>query len=231
MFFAIFYVLRSGIQWNALPRCLGASSTVHLRFQQWVEAGVFRELWTLGLMQSHIEGVLDFGWQSIDGCQTKAPLGGQATGPNPTDRGKSGVKRNLLTDAGGLPIGLVVTGANVHDKTQVEAVLESMPLMPPLPSEEDPQHFCADKGYDYNDIRLLIERYGYTEHIKSRGEEQEALKVPGYRARRWVNERTHSWMNRFRRILIRWEKKVANYEAFLYLVCAFIVWSRCVVFG
>lgn len=231
MFFAIFYVLRSGIQWNALPRCLGASSTVHLRFQQWVEAGVFRELWTLGLMQSHIEGALDFGWQSIDGCQTKAPLGGQATGPNPTDRGKSGVKRNLLTDAGGLPIGLVVTGANVHDKTKVEAVLESMPLMPPLPSEEDPQHFCADKGYDYNDIRLLIERYGYTEHIKSRGEEQEALRVPGYRARRWVNERTHSWMNRFRRILIRWEKKVANYEAFLYLVCAFIVWSRCVVFG
>jgi putative transposase len=231
MFFAIFYVLRTGIQWKALPRSMAAPSTAHLRFEQWVQAGVFHKLWTLGLMQSYLEGKLDFSWQSIDGCQTKAPLGGLATGPNPTDRGKSGVKRNLLTDTGGLPIGLVVSGANVHDKTQVQAVLESMPLMPPQPSEEYPQHFCADKGYDYGDIRSLISHYGYTDHIKSRGEEQQALKVPGYRARRWVNERSHSWMNRFRRILIRWEKKLANYEAFLHLVCALIVWSRCEVFG
>ena len=162
---------------------------------------------------------------------TKAPLGGEATGPNPTDRAKKGTKRHLLTEGAGLPIGLVVTGANRHDKTQVEAVLESMPVPPPLPSADAQQHFCADKGYDYDDVRSVISFWGYTAHIKSRGEEKQALKVPGYRARRWVCERTHSWMNRFRRILIRWEKNVANYLAFLQLACAFIVWRSCPVFG
>ncbi len=231
MFNAMFYVLRTGIQWNALPRCLGASSTVHDRFQEWSKAGVFHQLWTLGLLQCYLEGVLDFTWQSQDGAMTKAPLAGEQTGANPTDRGKKGTKRHLLTEAQGLPIGLTVTGANVHDKTQVETVLESMPLLPPYPDEENPQHYCADKGYDYQDVRWVIRYYGYEDHIKSRGEEVQDLKLPGYRARRWVCERTHGWMNRFRRILTRWEKKADNYLAFLHLVCACIVWKRSQVFG
>jgi putative transposase len=230
-FFAIFYVLRTGIQWNALPRVLGASSTVHDRFQAWRRVGVFEALWTTGLLEYNTDIGLDFEWQSLDGCITKAPLGGEATGPNPTDRGKSGTKRHLLTEAAGIPIGLVVTGANRHDKTQVEAVFESMPLWPPSPSTEQPQHFCADKGYDYRDIRSVIGFMQMIDHIKSRGEERKALKLPGYRARRWVCERTHSWMNRFRRVLIRWEKKLDNFLAFLHLACASIVWRHCPVFG
>jgi len=230
-FFAIFYILRTGIQWKALPRSLGAASTVHDRFQQWCAAGVFERLWVSGLLEYNTDVGLDFEWQSIDGAMTKAPLGGGETGPNPTDRGKKGTKRHLLTEAGGLPIGLVVTGAERHDKTQVQAVLENMPLLPPIPDRESPQHFCADKGYDFRDVRRLVIRLGYVTHILSRGDEQEALRVPGYRARRWVCERTHSWLNRFRRILIRWEKKIDNYIAFLHLACAFIVWRHCPVFG
>lgn len=230
-FFAIFYVLRTGIQWNALPRCLGASSTVHDRFQQWRAAGVFERLWLSGLIEYDTDVGLAFEWQSIDGAMTKAPLGGDATGPNPTDRAKKGTKRHLLTEGYGLPIGLVVTGANRHDKTQVAAVIDSMPLLPPIPTAQYPQHFCADKGYDYDDVRSVISFWGYTEHVKSRGEEIEALRDPGFRARRWVCERTHSWMNRFRRILIRWEKKLENYMAFLHLACANIVWRNCPVFG
>ena len=66
-----------------------------------------------------------------------------------------------------------------------------------------------DKGYDYPDVRQTVDDFGYTAHIKTRGEEeQERQELPGYRARRWVVERTHSWMNRFRRLLIRWEKKL-----------------------
>jgi putative transposase len=176
---------------------------------------------------------LDFEWQSLDGCITKAPLGGEATGKNPTDRGKQGTKRHLLTEAAGLPIGLVVTGANRHDKTQVQAVFESMPVLPPAPSPEAPQHFCADKGYDYADVRAMISLWRLEDHIKSRGEERLALavEIPGFRARRWVCERTHSWMNRFRRLLIRWEKKLDNFMALLHLACAFIVWRNCPVFG
>lgn len=64
-------------------------------------------------------------------------------------------------------------------------------------------------------------------HILSRGDEKLALKMPGYRARRWVVEAAHSWLNRFRRLLVRWEKKVDNYAALLHLACAVIVWRRC----
>jgi putative transposase len=231
MFFAIFYVLRAGLQWKALPRCLGASSTVHDRFQRWVAAGVFRQLWVLGLLELHVEGCLDWSFQSLDGCQTKAPLGGQAVGPNPTDRGKGGVKRHLLTEARGLPVGLAVTGANVADVTQVQAVFDSMPVLPPPATDEFPQGFCADKGYDAKAVRCLIERLGYADHIKSRGEEAALCRTPGYRARRWVVERTHSWFNRFRRLLIRWEKKVDNYEALLQLACANTVWKQSLLFG
>ncbi|GIV60169.1 MAG: IS5 family transposase ISMac11 [Rhodothermaceae bacterium] len=236
-FFAIFYVLRTGIPWKALPRSLGAPSTVHDRFQAWRQAGVFERLWATGLLEYNTAIGLDFEWLSLDGCITKAPLGGEATGRNPTDRGKRGTKRHLLTEAAGIPIGLVVTGANRHDKTQVEAVFEAMPVMPPLPTREQPQHFCADRGYDYDDVRAMIGLWQMHDHIMSRGEERAAsarqlsVEAPHFRARRWVCERTHSWMNRFRRLLVRWEKKLDNFMAFLHLACAFIVWRNCPVFG
>jgi putative transposase len=232
MFNAIFYILRTGIQWKALPRALGAASTVHLRFQQWAKAGVFIKLWKSGILELHIENVLNWSFQSIDGTLTKAPLGKQETGPNPTDRGKKGVKRHLLTEKNGLPISLTITAANVHDVRQAETVLHEMPFLPPLPDYENPQGFCADAGYDSLAVRRLIDDLGYEDHIKSRWDEkQNLLDVPHYRARRWVCERTHSWMNRFRRILTRWEKKKENYEAMLHLCCAFIVWRKSVLFS
>ncbi len=101
MFAAIFYVLTTGIQWKALPRCLGAPSTVHDRFQEWAEAGVFERLWATGLLEFDASVGLDWTWQALDGAMTKAPLGGAATGPNPTDRGKSGTKRHLPARLGG----------------------------------------------------------------------------------------------------------------------------------
>lgn len=82
-----------------------------------------------------------------------------------------------------------------------------------------------DKGYDYDEVRALVAEFGFTAHIRARGEEAYAIKhEAGFRARRWVVERTHSWMNRFRRILIRWEKLAKTYLAFLHLACAVITW-------
>lgn len=105
----------------------------------------------------------------------------------------------------------------------------------PVPTADAPQHLCGDKGYDYPDVRELVGRWGYTAHIpvkKKRGQKAvEPEKVPGYRARRWVVERTHSWMNRFRRLLIRWEKKVPNYKAFLHFACAWITYKAAGVLG
>lgn len=154
------------------------------------------------------------------------------TGPNPTDRGKGGTKRSLQTEGQGVPIGLAVAGANRNDMKLVHDTLESVPIERPQPTEVEPQGLCMDKGYDYDEVRETVAAYGYTAHIRTRGEEAEEKRaIPGYRARRWVVERTHSWMNRFRRILIRWEKKVANYLAFLHFSCAWIAFRAAKVIG
>jgi putative transposase len=114
----------------------------------------------------------------------------------------------------------------------VEPTLSHLMIERPQPTEETPQHLCMDKGYDYPSVRELVEMLGYSPHIRSRGEEKRAkAHIPGYRARRWVVERTHSWLNRFRRLLIRWEKKVENYEAMLYFACAWIVFRSTGLFG
>lgn len=89
-----------------------------------------------------------------------------------------------------------------------------------------------DKGYDYPDVREIVQWWGYTAHIRTRGEEKHQKQtIPGYRARRWVVERTHSWFNRFRRLLIRWEKKPENYLGFIHFACAWITLRASGVFG
>ena len=155
-------------------------------------------------------------------------MAGEKTGPNPTDRAKKGVKRSLLTEASGIPIGLAVDGANRHDCKMVEATIESIPVERPKPTKRKDQGMCLDKGYDSGEVK----EFGYTAHICSRGEEAQAIKrEAGFKARRWVVERTHSWMNRFRRILTRWEKKPENYLALLHLVCAVITFRCSGLFG
>jgi putative transposase len=228
---AILYVLRTGIQWEALPHSLSPHSTAHDRFQEWRAAGVFERLWQEGLYAYDEEVGIEWEWQAMDGAMTKAPLGGPQTGPNPTDRAKRGVKRSLLTDGNGVPLGVAVEGANRPDMKMVEATLESIPIEQPVPTPDSPQNLCLDAGYDYDAVRDTIEEWGYTAHIRSRTQEaQDKAHIPGFRARRWVVERTHSWMNRFRRLLIRWEKKTANYLALIHLACAFIAFRAAGIF-
>jgi putative transposase len=158
--------------------------------------------------------------------QPRLPWAGKKTGPNPTDRGKLGVKRSVLTDGRGMPLGLAVDGANVHDQRLFRATLDSIPVRRPRPTSRRRQHLCCDKGFDAAVIRAEARRRRYTPHIKSRGEEQTAKRTQGRRARRWVVERIASWMNRFRRILVRWEKKSVNYEALLHLTFAYTTWKQ-----
>jgi len=114
VFAAIVYVLRTGIQWNALPRDLGSSSTVHARFQAWVRAGCFAALWEAEVADDDELTGIDWAWQAVDEVMTKAPFGGAASGPNPTDRTKQGTKRSLLTDGAGIPLAVAIDGANRH---------------------------------------------------------------------------------------------------------------------
>jgi transposase len=137
---AIFYVLRTGCQWQALDQTeLCPHSTAHDRFQEWAEAGVFLKLWQAGVKQFDELCGIDWDWLAMDGAMTKAPLGGKNTGPNPTDRGKSDVKRSLLTEGHGVPIGLVLEGANRHDMKLVRPTLERLVVDRPAPTEDQPQ--------------------------------------------------------------------------------------------
>jgi transposase len=153
-------------------------------------------------------------------------------GKNPTDRGKIGTKRSVLTDGGGVPIGLAVAGANRNDFKLVEETITRIPVERPAPTLEQPQGLCLEKGYDYDEVRALLAEFGFTAHIRGRGEEAQAIKhEAGYKARRWVVERTHSWMNRFRRLLVRWDKNVRNYLAFLHLACAYLTYRQSGLLG
>ena len=161
----------------------------------------------------------------------QSPCGGEATGANPTERGTHGTTRRVLTDGQGIPLAVVVAGANRHDMKLLATTLEAVVIERPEPTDETPQHVCADKGDDDAECREEAARQEYIAHLRSRGEErQETQAIPGYRARRWVVAVCHAWFNRFRKILVRFEKTLATYLALLQLACASIVLKRADVF-
>ena len=165
------------------------------------------------------------GWRWTERWARRRWVGGK-TGRNPTDRGKRGVKRSVLTDGRGVPVSVVIDGANRNDHKLMRQTLDVIPVERPLPSAAKPQHLCLDKGFDYAEPRTLAEEFALTLHPRTRGEEAQAKRHAQAKARRWVVERTHSWLNRFRGVLIRWNKKPANYLAMLHFACAIISWRH-----
>ena len=138
----------------------------------------------------------------------------------------------MLTEAWGIPVGVAVDGANRHDMRMVEETIRSIPVRRPRPTSKQRQGMCMDKGYDYADVRALLSEFRFTAHIRSRGEEAKAIKKSArFKARRWVVERTHSWLNRFRRILIRWEKKAENFMGMLHFALGLITWRAAGLLG
>ena len=177
----------------------------------------------------------------MDAVITKAPFGGKSTGPNPYHR-QTEVNQvqsvvywwQMVNEFLLVYTQMVLTDR--HDMKMSKATLQSIVVIyRPEPTIRSKQHMCLDKGYDFPEVyELLEEEYGYTIHIRLRGEEISNNKeegIPKYRARRWVVERTYSWMNRFRRLLIRWEKKVENHIAMLHFACAWITYRRVGIFG
>jgi len=143
-------------------------------------------------------------------------------GRNPTDRGKKGTKSSLIVESHGLPIGIVLSGANTHDIKLLEETLQSI-----ITAHPEGSNICLDAGYV--GARTVAEAMGYVAYIRGRGEEkQEKERKAGFKARRWVVEVCHSWLNRFRKLLIRYEKKDVNYLALLQFACAIIVWRQIV---
>lgn len=228
----ILYVLRTGCQWNAAPKEFGSGKTLHRYFQKWTRARLFKKMWKTGLLEyDQVKGIV-WTWQAVDGAMTKAPLGGGATGPNPTDRAKCGTKRSLLCDGRGAPLGIAVSGAQRHDSMLLEPTLEAVVIPRPKPTQEHPQHLCADQAYNGQPCEQTATAHGYILHRSSGKKTAQGTPVqrtPGKKARRWVVEVTHAWINRFRRLLVRWEKKTQNYLSMLYFACAIICWGKAAV--
>lgn len=149
--------------------------------------------------------------------------GGEATGPNPTDRGKPGSKRHVVVDRAGTPLAVTLTAANVHDSKQLEATLDAIAPVRGKPGRprRRPLKLHADKGYDYAFCRVACRQRGIVPRIARKGiESRERLG-----RHRWVVERTLAWLNRYRRLTVRYERRASIHLAFLTLGCALTCWQ------
>jgi transposase len=227
----IWYVLWTGCQWKAVHKnWFGVSSSVlHERFQTWQKTGVFAQIMTQMARFYDRKRHIKWKWQAIDSKSCPAPLGGEACGKNPTDRGKQGSKLHLLVDKRGAPLAVHVTGANEHDKWSADDLIIS--IVVPRPKHKR-QHLCADKGYDYDDVHEFVEQARYIAHIKHRRRRGEPVieqcPIPGetqHPARRWVVERTLGWLTKRRSLRVRWCKKFENWQAFIQFACAHILFN------
>jgi len=137
------------------------------------------------------------------------------------------VKRSLLVEAGGGPLGLAIAGANVHDTKLLSATVAAIVVSWPQPTPERPQHLCLDKAYDHPTGWAAVEAHGYLPHIRRIGEEK--LDPTGgakrHPARRWVVERTLAWLSKCRALLVRHDKHAANFRGLLQFACA-LLWFR-----
>ena len=225
---AILLVLRTGMQWNALAAtAICNSSSAHRRFGG---VGARRRLsgdLAPGAARLRCSRRPRLGLAGGRRGDDQGAAGGRADRPQPHRSRQKGAKRALLCEARGVPIGLAHDGANRHDQPLLAPTLNSIPLERPTPTAARPQRLCLDRGYDSSPMRELAVLHGYTPHIRTRGEEI-ALKlhVPGWRARRWVVEAAHSWLNRNRALLVRWSKKAENHLALLQLASGLIAFKK-----
>ena len=137
-------------------------------------------------------------------------------------------------DARGVPLSLVVTGANQHDITALKELLGNLIVSRPARSRFHRQHLFADKGYDSNEVRRELRLKDYVPQIPHRrcGRwKHHEIKQPK-RKHRWVVELCHSWLNRFRKLLVRYEKKTSSYVALVQLACSIIALRKVgVIYG
>ena len=208
----IYYLLKTGIQWNALPRCFGSSSAVHRFFQKLREAKFFEFLWHRELQEYDLIHGLNLEVQAGDCAHIKAPLGQEKTGKSPVDRRKLGTKRSIIVDKNGIAIGCALGGGNQHDSKLFEASIRSMPSCIKQPYSKE---MHLDSAYDSKLMRVILFNFGYVPRISKNKRNSKASMPVKTEKKRWVVESAHSWMNRFRRLLIRFEKYAANYLALM----------------
>jgi transposase len=215
----ILFVLKTGIAWDDLPAELGCGcgKTCRHYLRTWHRAGVWRKLHAVLLAELNGADAIDWERALIDASFAEAPEGGEDTGPNPTDRGRSGSKHHVMTDAQGVPLSATVTAANVHEVTQIFRVLTAMPPVggKPGPKRERPERLQGDRGFDSEPARQLLRWLGITPVLAKRGTEHGS----GLGVFRWYVERTIAWLHSFGRLRRRLDRLTEIQEAFLQLAC------------
>lgn len=218
----IVFVLRTGIPREELPQELGFGSgmTCWQRLRDWQAAQVWHNLQLLLLDELRSAGKLDFSRVSMDGASVASPPGGPYTDPNPTDRGKLGSKRHVITDRQGIPLMFCVTGANRHDSVVFGELVDALPAVRGKPGRPRrwPDKLHADKGYDYPRCRAHLKRCGIQDRIARKGIERNDR----LGRHRWVVERTHSWLAAFGKLRTRFERRIDVHVALLSLACSVI---------
>ena len=201
----IWFVLTAGVRWQDVLCQMGCSGrTAHRRLEEWQKAGIWDALHKKLLELLNREGKLEPELVVVDSTLVPAQGGGEDTGPNPTDRSKTGTKHTLLVDANGVPMALRTSGANESDQTQILPVVVEFPKVKGKVGrpKELPDELYADRGYDNEATRMLLRWLGIEPHIAKR----RTAHGSGLGRVRWVVERTNAWLKGLRRLRVRWDR-------------------------
>ncbi|MBE2997187.1 IS5 family transposase [Nocardiopsis sp. HNM0947] len=222
---AIIFVATTGCTWAQLPPAFGPSGpTAHRRFTEWSRARVWAKLHRLVLDELGSRGELDWSRCAIDSVNMRALKGGDLTGPNPVDRGKKRAKIHLITDRGGLPLSMAVSGANLHDSQALQPLVRGIaPVRSPRgPRRRKPAKLHGDKGYDYDHLRRWLQRRGVVHRLARKGVDSSQR----LGRHRWQVERTMAWLAGCRRLHRRYERTGAHFLAFVGIACTLICYRR-----
>jgi transposase len=218
----IIFVLKTGISWDDLPAELGwgCGRTCRETLVAWWRAGIWQQLHEVLMAELQGAGLIDWSRALIDSAASKAPEGGEMTGPNPTDRRKKGSKHHVITAAAGVPLAATLTGANRHDSTQMIPLVDAIP---PIRGRRGrprrrPERLQGDRAYDSEPGREELRRRGIAPELARRNTPHGS----GLGTTRWFVERTLSWLHQFGRLRIRWDRQPEIQQAWMSLACALI---------
>jgi transposase len=218
----IIFVLKTGISWDDLPAELGwgCGRTCRETLAAWQEAGVWQRLHEVLLAELQDAQYIDWSRALVESATAKAPKGGEATGPNPTDRRKRGSQHHVITDAGGVPLATKLTGANRHDSTQTIPLVDAIP---PVRGRRGrprrrPDRVQGDRGYDSEPHRKELRRRRI-EPVLARRRTPHGRGLGKFR---WDVERTLSWLHQYGRLRIRWDRRPDIQQAWMSLACSLI---------
>ncbi|WP_327668005.1 MULTISPECIES: IS5 family transposase [unclassified Streptomyces] len=221
----ILYVLHQDIAWQLLPVELGFGSgqTCWRRLDRWQQAGVFEQLHRILLAKLNAAGELDWSRACVDGSHIRAKRGA-ATGPSPVDRRKTGSKHHLICDGRGTPFHVITTAANVNDITQTLALVDGLPPVAGRPGRprRRPDALLGDKAYDSKAVRHGLHKRRIMPVISRKG----APNIKGLGKLRYVVEQTFALLHQFKRLAVRWERRLELHDAFVSLACSLICWRR-----